>query len=96
MQLHQATSETWGAEPVSFSVDFAVTHTAEQIESVCTPAQHGYSVPGDSQGCLWLHSNGEIAARGCLQYGMSLPQTVQGSLHMEKGTVTDLRKLFHN
>lgn len=66
MQLHQATSEIWGAEPVSFSVDFAVTHTAEQIELFCTPAQHGYSVPGDSQGCLLLHSNGEIAARGVL------------------------------
>lgn len=49
--------------------------------------------PRDAYCCL---QTAKLQLEGRLQYGMSLPQTVQGSLHMEKGTVTDLRKLFHN
>lgn len=60
-QLHKVTPE-----PVPFSIDFAATHTAEQIKSFCIPAQHGYGVPGDPQGGSLLHSNDEMAARAVL------------------------------
>lgn len=46
-QLHQMTSGSMTVEPVSFYIDFAETHTAEQIQSFCVLAQRGYRVPED-------------------------------------------------
>lgn len=46
-QLHQVTSGKVIAESVSFYIDFAETHTAEQMKFFCVPAQRGDRVPED-------------------------------------------------